>query len=125
MIPGSAGKSFDLKVEQAKAGAFMTAIQQLRGMGALSNAEGQTATAAVTRLNTADTEEGFLAALNDYERVIRSGMERAQGRINKGSATGSGAETFEQFAAQPSAIAASQKYGVSLEEMWAIKQGQK
>ncbi|MBO9441376.1 hypothetical protein J7363_04680 [Phaeobacter italicus] len=29
---------------------------------------------------------------------------------------------FEQFAADPSAIAAAEKYGVSLEEMWRIKQ---
>ena len=31
---------------------------------------------------------------------------------------------FEAFAATPSAIAAAEKYGVTLEEMWAIKQGQ-
>jgi hypothetical protein len=35
-----------------------------------------------------------------------------------------GSATFEQFAAEPSAIAAAQKYGVTLKEMWAIKQGQ-
>jgi hypothetical protein len=42
-IPGTGAYDFTKKVEQAKSGAFMTAIQQMRGMGALSNAEGQTA----------------------------------------------------------------------------------
>lgn len=33
-------------------------------------------------------------------------------------------QTFEQFSAEPTAQAAAAKYGVTLEEMWAIKQGQ-
>lgn len=80
-IPGTAGYDFERKVEQAKSGAFMSAIQQLRGMGALSNAEGQTATAAVTRLNTAMTEEGFLEALADYEKIVQQGYARAANRL--------------------------------------------
>ena len=77
-IPATKGYDFNAKVEQAKSGAFMTAIQQMRGMGALSNAEGSTATAAVTRMNAAMSEEGFLAALDDYEKIIKQGMARAQ-----------------------------------------------
>lgn len=87
VVPGTPGKSFQLKVNQARSGAFLTAIQQLRGMGALSNAEGQTATDAVTRLTTADTEDGFLQALADYERIVRSGRERAVGRLQPQSTT--------------------------------------
>lgn len=41
------------------------------------------------------------------------------------SASQPAADTFEAFAANPSAQAAATKYGVSIEEMWAIKQGQK
>lgn len=77
-VPGTGAFDFAKKVEQAKSGAFMTAIQQMRGMGALSNAEGQTATAAVTRMNTALSEEGFLEALNDYEKIIQQGIDKAQ-----------------------------------------------
>ena len=76
-IPGTQGYDFNQKVEQLKSGAFMTAIQQLRGMGALSNAEGQTATRAVTRLNTAMTEEGFLDALSEYETIVKNGRKKA------------------------------------------------
>lgn len=85
-IPGTAGFDYQQKVNQAASGAFMSAIQQMRGMGQLSNAEGQTATAAVTRMNTASSEEEFLAALGDYEKIVRQGMERASSRMGGGQA---------------------------------------
>jgi hypothetical protein len=80
-MPATAGYDFQTKVDQAKSGAFLTAIQQMRGMGALSNAEGSTATQAVTRMNTATTEQGFLDALDAYEKIVRQGLERAQRRL--------------------------------------------
>jgi hypothetical protein len=83
-IPGTGGYDFSNLVDQAKSGAFLTAIQQMRGLGSLSNAEGGAATAAVTRMNTATSEEAFNAALNDYEKIIRQGMSRAQARMSQG-----------------------------------------
>lgn len=80
-VPSSPGYDFQKKVEQAKSGAFLTAIEQMRGLGALSNAEGQTATAAVTRMDTATSEKEFLSALSDYEKIIDQGIARAQKRI--------------------------------------------
>lgn len=82
---GTGAYDFTQLVEQAKSGAFLSAIQQMRGMGSLSNAEGQTATAAVTRMNTALSEEGFIGALDDYEKIVRQGMERAQSKIGQGA----------------------------------------
>lgn len=81
-IPATPGYDFQTKVEQAKSGAFLSAIEQMRGLGALSNAEGQTATAAVTRMNTATSEREFLAALSDYEKIIKQGIGRAQSRLS-------------------------------------------
>jgi uncharacterized protein (TIGR02594 family) len=80
-IPGTGGMDFNSRVEQLKGGAFLTAIQQLQGMGALSNAEGATATAAVTRLSTALSEDAFLDALDDYEAIVKAGRERAEKRL--------------------------------------------
>lgn len=77
-IPSSQGYGYQKKVEQAKAGAFLTSIQQLQGFGALSNSEGQTATAAVTRMDTAMSEADFLAALEDYERIVQQGYAKAR-----------------------------------------------
>lgn len=99
-IPGTASYDFNLKVDQAKSGAFMTAIQQLRGMGALSNTEGATATAAVTRMKTSMTEEGFLKALADYEKIVRQAMDKAQAKVDgapvQGNATTINGYTIEE-----------------------------
>lgn len=82
-IRGTGGYDFQNKVDQAKSGAFLTAIQQMRGLGALSNSEGGAATAAVNRMNTASSMKEFDAALNDYEKIIDQGIAKAQQRIQQ------------------------------------------
>jgi len=77
VAPGTPGYDYQQKVNEIKAGAFLTAIEKLQGMGALSNAEGQTATAAVTRINSATSEEEFLEALAAYEKLVRRGFRKA------------------------------------------------
>jgi hypothetical protein len=77
ILRGSGGYDFQNLVEQAKSGAFLTAIDQLKGMGALSNMEGQAATAAVTRMDTATSEEAFMNAVNDYEKIVIAARQRA------------------------------------------------
>lgn len=81
-IPGTGGYAFESRVQQLAGGAFLTAIQQMQGMGALSNSEGQTATAALNRMDTALSREEFNDALADYEAIVKQGMARAQGRID-------------------------------------------
>ncbi len=83
-IPGSSGRDFQTKVDQATSGAFLSAIQQMRGMGALSNAEGQTATQAVTRMTTSASKEEFMSALNDYRTIVQAGYSRAASRMGAG-----------------------------------------
>ena len=78
---------FEKLVEQAKSGAFLTAIEQMRGLGALSNAEGSAATAAITRMNTSLSYDDFMKALNDYRGIVQQGMQRAQAKLG---ATGAG-----------------------------------
>lgn len=85
-IPASGGYDYQNKVNQAKAGAFLRAIESLQGMGALSNAEGATATSAITRMDTATSEEAFVDALDDYEKIVRQGIARSQRRMGGGSA---------------------------------------
>jgi hypothetical protein len=83
LVRGTPGYDFQNIVEQAKSGAFLTAIDQLRGMGALSNMEGQTATAAVTRMDTATSKEAFLKAVEDYRSIINNARDRAMARMNQ------------------------------------------
>lgn len=97
VIPGTPGYDFSTKVDQAKGGAFLTAIQQLRGMGALSNAEGQTATTAVTRMQTATSEGEFMAALDDYEKIVRRGRTMAMQRLGLPDDTPAGAPQVRTY----------------------------
>lgn len=89
-IPGTPGYDFQNLVDQAKSGAFLSAIQQMRGMGSLSNAEGDAATRAVNRINTATSTDAFLDALSDYQTIVQQGIERAQRNINEGATTQQG-----------------------------------
>lgn len=84
IIPGTSGYDFQNLVEQAKGGAFLQAVQQMRGLGALSNNEGAAATQAITRMNTATSKQAFDAALSDYEKIVRQGMDKAQARMGSG-----------------------------------------
>ena len=83
-VPGTGRFDFQNLVDQAKSGAFLIAVQQMRGLGALSNAEGGAATQAITRMNTATSTEAFKKALADYRAVIETGMNRARSRIGGG-----------------------------------------
>lgn len=103
-VRGTPGFNFEAKVEQARSGAFLTAIQQLKGMGALSNAEGQTATAAVTRMKTGLGKEAFLDALREYRGIVQRGKAKAEAMLRSAPmpvpgapATGTGEYTIEEI----------------------------
>ncbi|MBQ0820732.1 hypothetical protein KBI52_10995 [Microvirga sp. HBU67558] len=98
------GKTADFEnlVEQSKNGAFLTAIQQMRGLGALSEQEGKAATAAINRMNVATSDEGFMKAVSDYEAIVRRGRDRAQmllsrrpGSSGAGAPSGGGRIRFD------------------------------
>lgn len=81
VIPGTGGYDFQNLVDNATSGAFLAAIQQMRGMGSLSNAEGDAATRAINRMNTATSKEAFLKAVADYEAIVVRGKGKAEGRM--------------------------------------------
>ncbi len=76
-VPNTSGYAFEQLRKQAQGTAFLTAIGTLRGTGAISNVEGDAATQAVGRMNSAQSKEDFLEALGDYERVVRKGWANA------------------------------------------------
>jgi GH24 family phage-related lysozyme (muramidase) len=73
-VPGSDAYDFEQLRQQAQGTAFLTAIGEMRGTGAISNVEGEAATQAVGRMKSAQSKEAFLEALGDYERVVRTGV---------------------------------------------------
>ena len=76
MIPGSDAADFAAEVETLKAQTFLPMVQQLRGMGALSNAEGEKLNAAVGALRFDMSEKAF----NDSLARIREQFGTVLGR---------------------------------------------
>lgn len=79
-LPGTAGKDFSATLESLKAQAFLPMVQQLKGMGQLSNAEGQKLTDAIGALDPAMSEGAFLASLNQIKGDFNAALLRMQGR---------------------------------------------
>lgn len=67
------------RIDQIKGGAFLQAFESLKGGGQITELEGQKAEAAQSRLNTAQSEEDFKAALMEYKFYIEQGIRRLNG----------------------------------------------
>ena len=73
-------RDVEISIEQIQKGQFLAAIDQLRGLGALSNAEGAAATAAQTSLNLAMSPEAARAELARLKKIMETGKQRALGK---------------------------------------------
>jgi hypothetical protein len=67
------------RIDQIKGGAFLQAFESLKGGGQITELEGQKAEAAQSRLNTAQSEEDFRDALNEFRFYIDQGVRRLNG----------------------------------------------
>lgn len=77
---GTDAADFNAQLAKFDAQSFMAMIPNMTGMGALSNAEGQRVTAALSALTTGMSEKGFQQELN----TIKENMELAKERIRTG-----------------------------------------
>jgi hypothetical protein len=69
------------KIKQLSGGVFLQAFQDLKGGGAITEAEGAKATAALARLqNFKQSDAGFKQALSDARREIRGLVDLARAR---------------------------------------------
>jgi len=66
------------KIDQLQGGAFLQARQLLKGGGAITDFEGQKAEAAFVRMNTAQNEEDFKAALDDFNDAVQAGVKKLE-----------------------------------------------
>lgn len=82
---------FRARLEQVKSRVWMSSVQQLRGMGALSNAEGSRVEQAAARLQTTQNPKVFKESLEEIEQTLTAGLTRAklqafgQQRMNSGA----------------------------------------
>ena len=78
------------KLDQLGGVAFLQAYQMLRGGGAITEIEGQRATDALARMNTAQHEADFVQALRDFQYAVKSGLEKMAATSGATTAPGSG-----------------------------------
>jgi hypothetical protein len=78
-IEGSSGAGAKALFKQVEAMGFMEAIKDMKGMGALSDAEGARASIAFTGLDPAMPEKDAITAINDVIAVVKLGKERITG----------------------------------------------
>lgn len=94
-IPGTDARNFRVLRNQAQGQVFLDAFQALKGGGAITEVEGLKAEQAKARMDTAQSDEEFRAALNDYKAALQRGLALAEQKA--GYSTGGG------FGGQPAA----------------------
>ena len=77
-IPGTSAADFDARAKQLEGRVFLDAFEQLRGGGAITEAEGNKATAAHARLMRSQSDDEYLAALKELRGIISKGVKVAR-----------------------------------------------
>ncbi len=77
-IPGTNSKDFQIRSKQLQGKAFLEAFESLKGGGAISEREGEAATAAIARLDLAQSDEEYVAALKELRGIVSRGVEIAR-----------------------------------------------
>ena len=71
----SGARDFDERVEQIKNKAFLSARQELKGGGAITDYEGQKAETALVRASQAKSEADFIQAMNEFKQALQRGKQ--------------------------------------------------
>ena len=80
------GVDLNVKIQQLQGKAFLEAFESLKGGGAISEREGTAATAAMARLDRAQSTEEYQAALLELKDILAKGVERARVKAGKAPA---------------------------------------
>jgi len=86
-VPGTEARGFKARHEEVLGQAFLDAFEALKGGGAITEVEGQKATAARTRMNLATSEREYMDAAREYQGVLKRGIENARSRIQRSGGT--------------------------------------
>jgi hypothetical protein len=96
-VAGTPQADFRSRLDQVQGGAFLTAIDTLRGTGAITEVEGTKATSAKNRMSTATSEKEFQSAAKDYLDIIEQGVKQIYIKAGKSyapTATGAAPKTI-------------------------------
>lgn len=135
-IPSTEGKAFQTELENLKSQLFLPMVQQMKGMGALSNAEGQKLEAAVQNLDSSVSPAEMQKRLSVVAEIMnqQAQLSSRQAQIYaNGGRTGGQQVVAQPVQAQPvniktaslaQAKQAASKAGVSLDEMIGVMKSQ-
>ena len=87
-VPGTSESDFQAMYDQISGGAFLQAFNTLKGGGAITEKEGEKATAAITRMKLSTSEKAFMEAAREFQTVLRRGVATAQKELNAGAGGG-------------------------------------
>lgn len=87
---GTEKRNFDVLVRQIKGQAFLEAFQSLKGAGAITEREGAAATDAMARLDQTQSEQAFVDALWELDKIVERGLARLQERAGVAQPPGGG-----------------------------------
>lgn len=87
VVPGSRAADFRAELDALKAQVFLPMVQSMKGMGALSNSEGQKLTDAIGALDPRMSEEGFSASLDRVVGDLKTYRDRGKGGSAKAPAS--------------------------------------
>lgn len=82
-VPGQVGKDYKSIQNQLEGKAFLSAFEQLKGGGAISEKEGEKAQQAIARMSLSQSEKEYRQGLKDYKEVIQTGLSRMKGEDPK------------------------------------------
>ena len=83
LIPGTDKATFYKRFDEIKGKQFLAAIESLKGTGAISDAEGKAATAAVSRLSLDMNEKEFRKAQHEFTSMMKRYADRASIKVGK------------------------------------------
>ena len=89
-LAGTNAAGFVARLGALKAQVFLPMVQSMKGMGALSNAEGDKLTAAIGALDPSMPEDDFLASMDEVKADLSRYRDRAAGRGGKPAAKSTG-----------------------------------
>jgi len=75
-VPGTDAHDFQILAQQAQGKVFTQAFAALRGGGTITDNETAKAGAAIARMETSQSQEEYLAALDEFEQATRDGYAK-------------------------------------------------
>lgn len=85
-VPGAPAADFQAMHDQATGASFMEAFDTLKGGGQITEKEGEKATAALNRMNLAQSEREYVRAAREFQTEVRTVLKKAQERFGRTAA---------------------------------------